>query len=366
DVQSDSSSDDIAGHSFGFAVMPSNMLKTMDENIVDSKIVLPSSPFVNRDAASTKSSDSSENIFSALLTATDASDLDNVYNNNDEGRNARPPMKNSSDINDFAFNLNSPCSSPAFSPKRSHLTSDSSYSLSKEKIPTTRRKRVKSSPTNSIKNRNLPFSREYCTTTIGNLKLTWPPYGIKDAFYAGEYFSVFHTCSLDTGLFVLYHAYKAGTDDFRQLFEIDTLEIYAFLHRTFQLVESNGWNSARLYWLTGKKLLKEKTKDGKYDLKSTMDEVVFKFVKPMQTFPIQSKCTCTACPKPLREHTSMEISLTKVNKKFLHFIPALVADREPPCGVNLGSVEPMDYPATYMVDERYPVIDQETNETRLE
>ncbi|CAF4523681.1 unnamed protein product, partial [Didymodactylos carnosus] len=47
DVQSDSSSDDIAGHSFGFAVMPSNMLKAMDENIVDSKIVLPSSPFVN-------------------------------------------------------------------------------------------------------------------------------------------------------------------------------------------------------------------------------------------------------------------------------------------------------------------------------
>ncbi|CAF1530384.1 unnamed protein product, partial [Didymodactylos carnosus] len=43
-----------------------------------------------------------------------------------------------------------------------------------------------------------------------------------------------------------------------------------------------------------------------------------------------------------------------------------VADREPPCGVNLGFVEPLDYPATYMVDERYPVIDQETNETRLE
>ncbi|CAF4521865.1 unnamed protein product [Didymodactylos carnosus] len=93
DVQSDSSTDDIAGHSFGFAAMPSNMLKTMDENIVDSKIVLPSSPFVNRDAASTKSSDASENIFSALLTATDASDLDNVYNNNDAGRNDRRSIK---------------------------------------------------------------------------------------------------------------------------------------------------------------------------------------------------------------------------------------------------------------------------------
>ncbi|CAF1351658.1 unnamed protein product, partial [Didymodactylos carnosus] len=126
DVQSDSSSDDIAGHSFGFAVIPSNMLMTMDENIVDSKIVLPSLPFANRDVASTKSSDSSENIFSALLTAADFSDLDNVYNNKDERRNARRPVKTSSDISDFAFNLNSPCSSRAFSPKRSYLTPDSS------------------------------------------------------------------------------------------------------------------------------------------------------------------------------------------------------------------------------------------------
>ncbi|CAF1360511.1 unnamed protein product [Didymodactylos carnosus] len=48
-------------------------------------------------------------------------------------------------------------------------------------------------------------------------------------------------------------------------------------------------------------------------------------------------------------------------KKFLNFIPDFVTIREPPCDVNLGTIEPINYPANYMIDERSPVIDVEIN-----
>ena len=169
---------------------------------------------------------------------------------------------------------------------------------------------MKSSRTNSIERPNFTSNRDFRTTTIGNLQLAWPPYAIKNALYAGEYFSIFNTCSIDTGLFVLYYAYKSGTDNFRKLLEIDTLEVYKFLRCTFQHIENNGWTVARLYWLTEKNVLKKKSKNGQYDLKSTMDEIVFKFVKPMQTYPHKSKCICNACPKTIRNHMSTEISRT--------------------------------------------------------
>lgn len=56
----------------------------------------------------------------------------------------------------------------------------------------------------------------------------------------------------------------------------------------------------------------------------------------------------------------------KVNKKYLDFLPAFVTTSEARCDVNLGSDEPVDYPADYMVDDRFPVIDIETNITHLE
>jgi len=109
----------------------------------------------------------------------------------------------------------------------------------------------------------------------------------------------------------MYHAYKAGTDNFRRIFESHTLDVYQFLRRTFELIETNGWTTARLYWLTEKKILANKTKkNGWYDLMDTMDAIVFQFIKPMQTFRVKSKCSCTACPKPIRQYTNTHITLT--------------------------------------------------------
>jgi hypothetical protein len=56
----------------------------------------------------------------------------------------------------------------------------------------------------------------------------------------------------------------------------------------------------------------------------------------------------------------------KVRNQLLDFLPAFVDNREPVCGVDLGLIEPRDYPANYMVDEKFPVIDAETNVSRTE
>ncbi|CAF1253385.1 unnamed protein product, partial [Didymodactylos carnosus] len=53
-------------------------------------------------------------------------------------------------------------------------------------------------------------------------------------------------------------------------------------------------------------------------------------------------------------------------KKFLNFIPDFATIREPPCGVNLGTIEPINYPANYMIDTRSSVNNMEINVTRKE
>ena len=56
----------------------------------------------------------------------------------------------------------------------------------------------------------------------------------------GKRYFIFHTCTIDTGLFILYHAYKVHSDEFRALFTSDALNIYKIIRRTFQLVETEG------------------------------------------------------------------------------------------------------------------------------
>jgi hypothetical protein len=96
---------------------------------------------VNINVSPNKSSDSSVNIFSALLTTNDINDLENDYNKNDERQDVRQHVTKLTDVNDFAFSIDSASLSRAFPPKRSHSTSDSSSSISKEQTPKTSRQK---------------------------------------------------------------------------------------------------------------------------------------------------------------------------------------------------------------------------------
>ncbi|CAF1677431.1 unnamed protein product [Rotaria magnacalcarata] len=97
-----------------------------------------------------------------------------------------------------------------------------------------------------------------------------------------------------------------------------------------------------------------------------MDEIVFKFVKPLQTYPLKSKCTCSVCPKLIRETTNHEIGLIKTTSIYLNFVSAFTTPNESLCGGNLGRDEPLDYPADYMIDDQHPSFDPETKLTHLE
>ncbi|CAM4754010.1 unnamed protein product [Rotaria magnacalcarata] len=173
-------------------------------------------------------------------------------------------------------------------------------------------------------------------------------------------------CSVDTGLFVFYHAYKAGTDKFRDLFEVNNLDALKLLRRVFHLGENEGWSMARLFWLTENNLLKNALKNGEYGIKNTIDEIVFRFVKSLQTYPLKFKCTCSVCPKLVRETTSDEIRPIKTTSIYLNVLSAFTTTHESLCGSNLGSDEPLDYPADYMIDDRHPAIDPEIKLTHLE
>ncbi|CAF4095238.1 unnamed protein product [Rotaria sordida] len=163
-------------------------------------------------------------------------------------RSSRHRTPNPKYANDYISPIISPnLLSRALSPKRPLSSSNDTISANvMEKISDEQRKKIKTSLLHSSKKQQSRFSKQPFTTTLGSLNLTWPRYGIKNGIYEGQSFSITRTCPVDTGLFVLYHAYKAGSDGFR---------------------------------------------------------------KPMQEFDINSECTCVACPKRIRKHSSADITL---------------------------------------------------------
>ncbi|UJR24213.1 hypothetical protein I4U23_027180 [Adineta vaga] len=196
-----------------------------------------------------------------------------------------------------------------FCSKRRHSSSNNSCSTSiQQTSEQLYEQQNKPSSLHTTGNNKLHFIKGDRITTIGNLKLVWPIYGIDNFVYAGKRYDIFHTCTIDTGLFILYHAYKAHSDEFRNIFTCNSLDIYQIIWRTFQLVDTEGWTTARFYWLTEHNLLENRSSNGDYDLMDTMEAIVFQFIKPMQKYPVKSKCACPVCPKQVREYTNVDIS----------------------------------------------------------
>ena len=132
---------------------------------------------------------------------------------------------------------------------------------------------------------------------------------MKDATYEGGQFTVFNTCPLDTGLFTLYNAFKANSNEFRDLFNNENLSALNLLRRTFRIVGADGWTNARLFWLIKNDLLHVHNFDRKYDIENTLNQIVFQFVQPIQIYLLISKCSCKVCSKRIRQTTSIDIAL---------------------------------------------------------
>jgi len=99
------------------------------------------------------------------------------------------------------------------------------------------------------------------------------------------------------------------SEDFRFLFDPD-IRACDNLRKTFDLVERKGWDLARLYWITVNSVYsKPEPKCAHIDLYGTADTNVFQFVREIQKYVIESRCTCTDCPKLVRQSHSVDISL---------------------------------------------------------
>jgi hypothetical protein len=252
-----------------------------------------------------------QNIFSTLMAYADPSETETADAEQNLRKDCRGPTSNPRSNNQHIYPTISPNSlSPAISPKRLFSSSNDTISLfSVKQTSCDRRKKTKTSSSNSFNTQQSVTRKCPFTTTLGSLNLTWPKYKINNGVYANQSFSITNTCPVDTGLFVLYHAYKAGTDEFRNLFENNALDAFTALRRTFEYVETDNWTTARLYWLVRHQLLDMKDDNGTYNLFNTLTKIVFDFVRPMQQFEIKSQCTCIACPKRYRQHLSFDIAL---------------------------------------------------------
>lgn len=226
-------------------------------------------------------------------------------------RGSRRRIPNSKYTKDYI----SPTISPnllrkALSPKRylSSSTDNVSDCASKNQNHTQRKKAKVVSP-NPIKRKQIPLNNQSNIMVVDNLNLKWPRYGIREQVFAGETYSVIQTCSVDTGLFAMYHAYKARSNTFRELFEDELVDSVVTLREVFKRVEQDGWDVARLYWLVRHNLLTLENFDGKYNMENTLTNAVFQFVKPMQEFDVRSECMCTVCPKRIKKRPSVDITL---------------------------------------------------------
>lgn len=245
-----------------------------------------------------------------IILAMSSNDTDVTDTSDGLRRSSRKPIPNTKYTTDYISPTISPTISRVTSPKRAHSPSTASTSPAQRapKLVKKPRKKGKQSLMNSPNLQQILTNKTDKFTNIGTLQLPWPRYGIRSGVYEGKIYSVTQTCPLDTGLFILYFAYRTGTSEFRDLFERDTLEIYTTLRRTFQLVESDDWTTARLYWLTIHNLL-DNDETGTHNIENTLTEIVFKFIQPMQKHLIRTKCSCDACPKQIRSITNSDLAL---------------------------------------------------------
>lgn len=230
------------------------------------------------------------------------------------GRGCRRRTPNSRYTKDYI----SPSISPlvkrvALSKRKASPASSTERVASKPPRPTSNKRKILNIvKSNSSKKTNSAGKSISTSATIGDVTISWPRYGIDKITINGRSLSITNTCPLDTGLFIYYHAYMAGSDKFRNIFQKGFLDIYSSLTQTIKLVNEENWDHARAYWLSKHNLLPKTTPTGIYDLTNTLTAVVFQFLQPIQEYTIRSECSCVACPRKCRETTSVDLVLTYV------------------------------------------------------
>ncbi|CAF3910793.1 unnamed protein product [Rotaria sp. Silwood1] len=196
-------------------------------------------------------------------------------------------------------------------------------------------------------------------TMVGNLQLAFPHFNIGPTFFDGKRYSASNTCSLDSSLFLLYYIYKSSSNYFRSLFNQNLL-VCEQLRKTFEFVETDGWDIARLYWITIHSTHSDKNNRVQHhDLYATADNNVFQYVRELQKHVIKSTCRSSDCPKLERVKHSVDIAmpqLTGRNRRFMN-ISSFSEQYTTNCGATIGPNEPKSYNGSYSKDDYFPATD---------
>ncbi|CAF2103525.1 unnamed protein product [Rotaria magnacalcarata] len=144
--------------------------------------------------------------------------------------------------------------------------------------------------------------------TISGFTLKWPTFEIKNVMYTGQAYTLYNTCAIDSALFSLYFIYVTDEIISSELKEAAESSPYATLIKTFNIVEKEGWDVARIYWLLKCNILKT-TGRLMRDLFGSVDELVSSFLKSRQRHSNEIIYSRPDCTKKERKCTSTDLTI---------------------------------------------------------
>ncbi|CAF1572879.1 unnamed protein product, partial [Rotaria magnacalcarata] len=217
--------------------------------------------------------------------------------------------------------------------------------------------------TSNIAKKKLPKVEEFDLpigwpkyTMVGDLRLPFPHFNIGPTWFEGKRYSASNTCALDSSLFLLYYIYMSHSEDFRSLFDPNIL-ICEQLRKTFDLVNAQGWDIARLYWIsTHSTHANQNDTSQHHDLYATADNNVFQYVRDLQKYAIKSTCRSKDCPKIERLNYSVDIAMPPLSgrncssMKLTNFSTEYITN----CSATIGPIEPTSYNGSYSQDDFFP------------
>ncbi|CAF1408549.1 unnamed protein product [Rotaria magnacalcarata] len=154
--------------------------------------------------------------------------------------------------------------------------------------------------------------------TISGFTLKWPTFEVKNVMYTGQAYTLYNTCAIDSALFSLYFIYVTDETISSELKEAAESSPYATLTKTFNIVEKEGWDAARIYWLLKCNILKTTGRLTR-DLFGSVDELVFSFLKSRQRHSNEIICSRPDCTKKERKCTSTDLDIFSTDENIDKF-----------------------------------------------
>ncbi|CAF4565775.1 unnamed protein product, partial [Rotaria socialis] len=143
---------------------------------------------------------------------------------------------------------------------------------------------------------------------INGCTIRWPKFEVNNVTFEGRLYSLRLTCPLDAPLLALYFLYKTDNKVASEFDDAPASSPYSTLVKTFQLVEKDGWDTARIYWLLAFNILKQTDCKPK-NLFGSLDERVFSFLKRQQQYSTTVTCSRLDCTDKERILSTTELGI---------------------------------------------------------